>query len=508
MQANGSTRGGVNATKVGVGVTLPRAAPLLVLAALAGCTKGGETGPPPRATDAIAIPPQDSVIAVPVTANLAGLAAALEREVPRTLFQIDKPDQVCVASKKVKVAFVKVKTPTLKCDIVGAVTRGKLRFVGRGQDILVTFPVHAVVHARDIGGVLKQETATADAAASARLHLTLDSNWNPRGKVDLKYSWTDAPHIDFLGQRIELTRQADRELQKVVARLERRLPAELGKLKLRAQIEKLWAKAFTALELNHANPPVWMRITPQQLQYGGYSLSGTRLSLKLGMKARTETFVGDRPADPPAIALPPMAKLDEKPGRLAFFIPVIADYKQLEPVVAAALLKRQARPFPLPGIGPVMAKFGAVEIYGTTGGKIAAGVTFTATAQDRKFGSASGRIWLTGVPVNQPGSRKVTFADVGVRGDTDRRGADLLLKLAGSPAFSQTIAGALAQNFDEDYGELMDKITRAIADKREGDLLIRAKLDDVTTGKLRAAGQGLYLPVWGKGTATISLPPR
>lgn len=476
------------------------------LIALAGCGGRSDVGPPERATDRIEVAPQDSVIAVPVTADLAGLAAALEKEVPRTLYTINKADQVCAKSKKVKVAFVKLKTPTLKCDIFGTVTRGPLRFTGQGQDILVSFPVHADVKARDIGGILKQETATADAVANARMRITLDRNWNPVGKVDLGYKWTNEPHVDFLGQRIEFTKDADKELGKVVARLERSLPSELGKLKLRGQIERMWGKAFTSLNLNQANPPVWMRVTPQELQYGGYSLSGTRLSLKLGMKARTETFVGDRPADPPKTPLPPMGKLDAKPGRLVFFIPVIADYKQLEPVVEEALVKRQARPFPLPGIGPVMAKFGKVTVYGAKGGKVAAGVTFTATAQNSEYGSATGKVWLTGVPVNQPGSRKVTFSDVSVRGDTDRKGADLLLQLASSPGFSHTVGTALAQNFEKDYDELMGKITRAIADKREGDLVIRARIDEVTTGKLKAAGEGLYLPVWGRGTASILLP--
>lgn len=473
---------------------------------LSACSKGGEFGPPPRATDRIEVPPQDSVIAVPVTADLAGLAAALEKEVPRTLYRINKADQVCAKSKKVKVAFVKVKTPTLKCDIYGTVTRGPLRFRGQGQDILVSFPVHADVKARDIGGILKQETATADAVASARMRITLDRNWNPVGKVDLGYKWTDQPHVDFLGQRIEFTKDADKELAKVIAKLERSLPRELGKLKLRSQIETMWGKAFTSLNLNPANPPVWMRVTPQELQYGGYTLTGTKLSLKLGMKARTETFVGDRPADPAKTPLPPMGDLAAKPGKLVFFIPVIADYRQLEPVVEEALVKRQARPFPLPGIGPVMAKFGNVEVFGAEGGRVAAGVTFTATAQDRKYGSATGKVWLSGVPVNQPGSREVTFSDVTVRGDTDREGADLLLKLANSPGFSHTIATALAQNFEKDYDELMGKVTRAIADKREGDLIIRARIDDVRTGSLKAAGQGLYLPVWGEGTASILLP--
>lgn len=482
-------------------------APLVLGAVvLSGCGRGGEFAPPPRATDAIEAPAQDSVIAVPVTANLAGLAAALEKEIPRRLYRINRTGQVCVPSRKVKVAFVKVKTPRLKCDLRGEVTRGKLRFTGRGQEIFVTFPVHAVVRARDIGGVLKQETASADATASARMRIDLDRNWNPVGKIDLDYRWTDAPHIDFLGQRIEFREQADKELRKVVARLERRLPAELGKLKLRDEIEKLWGKAFTSLSLNRTNPPVWMRVTPRELQYGGYTLSGTTLALKLGMQARTETFVGERPPDPPATPLPPMAKLAEKPGRLVFFIPVIADYKELEPVVKKALVKRQARPFPLPGIGPVMAEFGEVEVYGTTGGRVAAGVTFTARAQDRKYGSAHGQVWLTGVPVNDPGSREVSFADVAVSGDTDRRGADLLLRLANSPGFSQTIAAALAQNFERDYRELMDKVTRAISQKREGELVIRARIDDVRTGRLVAAGQGLYLPVWGTGTASIALP--
>ena len=145
-------------------------------------------------------------------------------------------------------------------------------------------------------------------------------------------------------------------------------------------------------------------------------------------------------------------------------------------------------------------------IFLATGGKVAAGVTFTATAQDRKYGSATGKVWLTGVPVNASGSRKVTFSDVAVRGDTDRKSADLLLKLANSPGFSQTVSTALAQNFEKDYAELLGKVTRAISNKREGDLVIRAQIDEVTTGTLKAAGQGLYLPVWGKGTASIMLP--
>ncbi|WP_338445020.1 DUF4403 family protein [Pelagerythrobacter marensis] len=481
---------------------------LVAAFALAGCKKDAPAGPPPRAQSTIEIPPQSSVIAVPVTADLSALGTALEREGPRTLWTINRKDETCIASERVKVAFVKLKTPRIECDIVGRVTRGRLTFEGRGQQIVVTMPIHAEVRAQDIGGVLKQETATADAQVRAVVDIALNRDWSPRGTVDIRYDWTDPPHIDFLGQRIEFTSEADARLKDVVARLERSLPREIAKVQLRGEVERLWKKAFTSLQLNESNPPVWMRIAPQELQYGGFTLSGKRIELQLGLKARTETFVGDRPADPPATPLPPLEELDGEPGKLVFFIPVIADYAQLEPVIAEALAKRAQRPFTLPGIGAVDARFGKVEAYGAPGGRLAVGVTFAATPRDRTIGSASGTVWLTARPVNARNSRKVSFRDLEITGDTDRAGADLLLDLANSPGFSQTIARALAQNFEDDYDELLAKIERAIDNKREGDLLIRATIEDVQTGRLTAAGQGLYLPVRGTGTASITLAPR
>ena len=43
---------------------------------------------------------------------------------------------------------------------------------------------------------------------------------------------------------------------------------------------------------------------------------------------------------------------------------------------------------------------------------------------------------------------------------------------------------------------------------REGDLLIRARIENARTGQIKAAGQGVYLPVWGTGSASISLRPQ
>jgi hypothetical protein len=485
-----------------------RAAILASLAlTVSGCGTRTPNEAPPRTHDVIRIKPQASTIAVPIEAGLDSLTSALEREVPRELWSVDKPDQTCVPSNKVKVLFVQVKTPAIKCHIVGQVTRGRLSLSGSGRTLIITIPVHAAVHARDIGGVLRQETATAEAKVEARVQMDLAPDWSPRGKVDLAYKWTAPPRIEFMGQAIDLSGPADEKLKGVVAKLERTLPGQLGQLHLRDQVQRAWNAAFTSIQLNRSNPPVWMRVSPRALQYGGYEVTGNRLVLRLGLRAVTETYVGERPANPPRRALPPVTPLADNPGTTAFFIPVIADYDQLEPVLMKALTRRSARPFHVPGVGQVFARFNKVTAYGTSNGHIAVGLDFSASDEANTVGEARATVWLTAMPLNRPNSREVSFTQFAVTGSTDRTGGNLVIKLANAPGLSNTIAQALTQNFERDYDKLMAKIDRALQQNREGDFIIRAKVEDVRTGSLKAAGSGLYLPVWGTGTASITLAP-
>ncbi|MCE6983744.1 hypothetical protein EI534_41625, partial [Pseudomonas frederiksbergensis] len=82
-------------------------------------------------------------------------------------------------------------------------------------------------------------------------------------------------------------------------------------------------------------------------------------------------------------------------------------------------------------------------------------------------------------------------------------GGDILIALAGSPAFSNVIAGALSQNFTHDLEELKGKIRRAIGERKTPHTRISARLDDAEIGEISAAGQGLYLPGRATGRASI-----
>ncbi|HEX7820197.1 MAG TPA: DUF4403 family protein, partial [Sphingobium sp.] len=218
------------------------------------------------------------------------------------------------------------------------------------------------------------------------------------------------------------------------------------------------------------------------------------------------TFIGPRPKAMKPTPLPPLAKA-RTDSRFHFFIPVVADYRELEPVILRALTKRARRPFVLPAIGPVNARFEKATIYGTGGGRIAVGLTVAAQPASRAISATRGIIWIMAKPVNQPGSTRIQFTQLSVTGNTNGIGGDLLLKLGNSPGVSDMIGAALVQNFAHDLDDLLGKVRRAIERKQEGDFTIDARIASVETGIITAYGQGLYLPVRATGDAHILYRP-
>jgi len=476
-----------------------RIAPLALAAlAVAGCSRNAGNPAPPRVDTPADFPAQTSTIVVPLGASLASLEAALDRELPRRLWQINEHNDRCVPGRRI--GKVKV-TPDLGCDIVGQVTRGALRLSGRGDTLLIDLPVNAIISVRKVGGIAG-ETATGSAAVRAIGHLSIDRGWNPRARVDIRYDWKVPPGIDILGQRIEFADKADERLRPIVAQLERTLPGELAKLRLHDQLGRVWRQGFTAIQLNR-DPPAWMRVTPRRLGFGGYRITGRRLEMLLAAEALTETFVGDRPANPKPTPLPPPAP-EIGPRGLRFFIPVLADYRQLEPVVQRAVRRLAARGITLPGVGPVDAEFGTVTIYATTGNHLAVGIHAKVRAKGSAWLATKGTVWLTAIPYNDPGSQVLRVRDLQLAADTDSRIANLLVALFSNEGVQASIRAGLTHDFAGDYAKVLTAARRAVNGRREGDFLLSATIADVKNGRIAVTGQGLFLPVEAAGTAAIS----
>ena len=324
---------------------------------LGGCTSRHEYPAPSRADTTPQLQQQNSTLMVPVEISLDAIQRGVEQRTPRRLWSIDERNRKCVAGRRVKVFGERVKvTPDISCRIVGQVTRGAITLSGSGQRIRISLPVQAVVSARDIGGVLKGETATGSAVVHADVRLGLDRNWNPQAEVDIAYDWREPPGIDFLGERIHFARRADKELAKVIAGLERDLQREVTGAGIKPIVAAGWKEGFTVIELSRDKPPAWMRITPSGIGLASYRVDGRQAKLMVAAEAQTETFVGHAPPVPEPVPLPPQMPAIGDKG-LRFFIPVVADYSQLEPVVLRALRKLAARGIPIKDVGRVEAEF-------------------------------------------------------------------------------------------------------------------------------------------------------
>ncbi|MEP5938687.1 MAG: DUF4403 family protein [Erythrobacter sp.] len=483
--------------------------------ALAGCSWfQSDVEPPPRSDTPIETSQDASTFAANVDIRLAALRSALEAEIPRQLWAIDQQDVECVASRRTKVIGIAIKSPTIRCDLAGAVTRGRLRLSGAGQDLLVTMPIEAKVTASDIGGVIRQKTGTAQATVTARVRPRIGQDWRITGDVAISYDWKQPPTVSLLGREITFANQADERLNTVVRTLERVLEREISRLNVRQQIEPLWERSFAVLSLNQENPPVWLRVTPQNFGFDGYTASRKALSLKVRLNAQTEIFVGEQPEPNKPIALPDIQPAitseDGSPQNagLNLTLPVVAQYAELEPVLLRALNQRAEQPFILPQLGERMIEIGSVTVYGTQGNRVAVGVEFEAWKPGERDDPASGTVWLTALPQNDSDSRIVEFIQPEYQAETSRFTTNVLLEIAKTQDFSDVIEGALTQNFEGDYSDLLSKVQTALNQQRLGNFVVNTRLDTVSTGTIKAYGEGLHLPVSANGTAQIRYAPQ
>jgi hypothetical protein len=495
---------------------------------LAACERESGTSAPPRETTPAALPVQTSTLVVPLSVDLAMIERVMNRDTPGRLWSIDKKVDKCVPAQRLtvclkherpckgdackevpcKVGFKRAKiTPDLSCRIVGEVTRGRIAIGGSGNRITLRMPISATVSARNVGGIIKKETATAAAIVRAGVQVSIARDWSTVAKISLDYDWTEPPGIDFLGQRIKFARRADKELAGVLTDLERKLASELGKAQTRALISGVWRKGFTSIELNRDKPPAWMRITPQRLGLASYQVKGKTLEFVLSAEAITETFIGQRPPDPAVTPLPPQAGPMGARG-LRFHIPVLADYTQLEPVLLRALRKLDAKGITIKDVGQLKVDFRNVTIYPTLNGRIAVGVDAKADVLGNRLDGTSGEVWLTGIPYNDDNSRLVRVRDLKMTSRTDRQAVDLLIRLFAEEAVLEEIRAGLTTDFTKDYDKVMKAAQKAIASRREGDFILSARIRNVSHGSVVPTAQGLFLPVSVVGDGSIVFAPQ
>ena len=487
-----------------VGLGLAALLVALLIWILLNRVAGVVTSPaPPRAVP-IPLPPlAPSSIALPVRLPMALVQQAAEAAVPGTLWTIDEPDRICVPAARVKLFAARLKvTPDLRCRLTGTVNRGPIRLTGAGDGLHLVIPIFAEIHARDIGGIIAQETATASAIVTADLRPTLTPDGRLSARISLAYDWQEEPGVTLLGQRIRLTDKADAKLAPVLARAEQDMVRRLAALPVRNRLEALWRSGFTVQQVSRRNPAAWLRLTPQGVGLGSIRMEGRELQIDAVLHTLGELHLGTPPAPPQATPLPQIAA--GQPGSaLTLNIGVLSDYATLEAVIAKALIKVAARGITVPDYGRVNVRFRRAILYGTDDGRLALGLDLTVRGP-RQILNTRGRVWLTARAQTTPGSERVLIRDVRLfTGRTRDSQLPLLVAVAQTETVRTALEDALSQDFTRDYARLMRRIDTALTNVRIGDFQLHARLANARHGQAVVLGQGLCLPVTASGSARL-----
>jgi hypothetical protein len=293
----------------------------------------------------------------------------------------------------------------------------------------------------------------------------------------------------------------------LIAELEAAVPESLERLQPRERLAALWTQGFSVVPINPGAPPVWLRLTPQRLYFNNYTIAGDVLTLAIGATAVTESFVGSQPKPPAATPLPAQAPVPpDALGRFRLYVPVVADYPGLEALVATALKTLETPPMQLRGLGAVEAEFGAVHIHETSGGRIAIGLEIAA-GTPRQWLKPRGTVWMTVKPVLAPGSQQLDIADVTITGSPDNASFRMLLSVARSRLVRDQIARALSRDFSAERTRALAAAEAALGNRRIGEFVLTATIDEFDNGALQVMGQGIALPVTAAGSATMRLDP-
>ncbi|MBH5321502.1 DUF4403 family protein [Aurantiacibacter sediminis] len=479
---------------------------LLAATLLAACSNDIEVEPPPRVEDQPVLGNQTSTMQVPLQISLDEVQRALEARTPRRLWRMNERRSDCIPATRVNPLGLGFNvTPNIACTIIGEANRGRIRLTGSGNRLTIRVPVNATLRAEDIGDIISGETADASADVIINARLSMTDNWGMRADLDLDYSWSEEPGIDFLGQRINFTERVDEELDTVIRDIERELERTFARISARPLVEDAWQKGFTTVSLNAENPPAWLRITPQRLGVTGYDVQGRSLSVNIALEARTETMIGERPDPVRPGPLPAMARDFTGDGVLVA-VPVIVDYAQLEPVLLRELGEFAEGGITLPRIGVVDAAFSDVEIYATQDRRIAVGINASVTPREgvaARYGEAQGQIWLTGEPYNAANSAVISIRNLTIHGDTDRNTVDLLIALFADEQVRSKIEAALVGDFTRDYDRIIADAREAVSELQTDGVTLNLTIDEVRHGRVRATGAGLFLPVEVEGSGRL-----
>jgi hypothetical protein len=355
--------------------------------------------PPPLVVDDLtdSLPPAPpSVIASEIRYELAPALEAMEKAVPRRFGDIGKRLQAG-DNRRAHFAFAASRAPfRISFDGRRATVSTTVEYEGRGW---YNPPIGPEVSAAcGTGGVPRPR---ARVRIQGDLALTPDWSISARSRVSQV-----APASDDVRDRcrvtvfrIDVTEKVMTATRGVLDAQLRTLDRSIARVQTRERVERWWRDISRPIRLADS---VWFVINPRDVTLEGIRNDSGGLTADVRLVAGPRILTGGRPNDFELFTpLPPLQRRSGSgPANRGMLVTVDGE---LGYDVASAMLRRALVQKRIDrGARHVIVE--DVEVMGIGAGRIALGVRFG--------GSLSGRMWLTGSPVYDPGADQLLVPDL------------------------------------------------------------------------------------------------
>ena len=330
------------------------------------------------------------------------------------------------------------------------------------------------------------EEANGSLALTFRTKLDIDPFWNVRTTTSfVNYEWIKQPQFSIALLNFPFKIVANNIIQSEQKNISTIIDDQVRRnVDTRKYLETAWDYMHEPVKLI-TDPPTWLTIKPKGIFISPFIANAQELSLIVGMKAITETVVGRKP-QVTKTNLPNFKIQEERNGSYNVQVSVQVDYEQITEM-ASKYLVGQMYTF---NKGKKKVVIDKVNFYGDKDYMVISVLL---------SGSINGMVYLKGIPVYDPATRKVVFSKLDFDLDTKNKlhksanwlAHDVMIKKM-APYFSYYIGDHL----DEASKEIKSNITHK---QLHANLLVEGTLDELKPEQFVLTKEGLIAVVNAKG---------
>ena len=470
---------------------------------LGACSRSDISERPPLVDDAGAplIVTQPSTIGALVTMPLAQAIQAANAALPRTYSQDwSNGDDACVD------------LGLLGKHCVG--TKYKYN-VGRGDIAITAVGTNAVKLSvqvsldgqgglrGDLPKLLKADAKNFDAAANVEIVLTptMGTDWCPSVAVAPSYHWTKNPRVEIVSRvNVDVSGQVNNVLNSKIPEIVQAVQRSIDCAQFKSQLAAVYGKQTFPIEIAPGQN-LHVNVEPLDFAFSGFNVDTQAIRLAAVLTAKVE--LSAMPSTPSALPLPSLKTIGVgAPPRISIAVPLRAPFALLQ-TEAQKLVGGKTFRADTAG-GEVKATLNKVEIYPTSGGKVAVGIDFDAKLPGKLL-DTKGIVFVVGTPVAE-GPTGVRLEAPTFTRILDNDAWNVL-----SALFESQIRGELDKGLRYNFAGDVAKAKKALADKLADPTAnpqVRARVNDVEIALGRVGVNGKDLVAEGLFGANVVLEPN